>query len=320
MLVVLAAGIPLALATGPGGLDPITALRGLLGMGSDSEVLLARVIRMPRVLAALCAGAGLGAAGCLIQTLARNHLATPAILGLNEGATLAVMVAVFTAGGGALALWWTAPLGAAVTAVLLLLFAGRLGTRGYRVLVVGLALSGMLRSLVDLGLSRGSLQEASAVFIWSMGSLVGRGYDVTVPVGIAVGVLLPIAMWVGTRLALLQFDESTAATLGADVRRRQFGALLLAVVLTGLAVGIAGPVGGSIGFIALAAPIVAQRLAGPPVVPVFASALLGALLVLAADTLGRVVVAPAEIPAGAIASIVGGPFLLWVLFSESRHG
>ncbi|MDN3518860.1 iron ABC transporter permease [Aquisalimonas lutea] len=320
LLAVLTAALPFVIALGPGGLDAAATVAALVGQGSPTERLLVLELRLPRVLTAVAGGLALGVAGCLMQTLARNRLATPAILGVNEGATLAVMFSVFVTGTDALGPWWTAPLGALAAMALLLVLTGDIGSRGYRVLVIGLALSAVLRSTAELGLSWGELQHASAVYIWSMGSLNARGDAVTGPGMVLLGVVLVTAWLLARRLALLQFDEDSATSLGLDVRWCQLIALLLAVVLAGLAVGIAGPVGGPMGFIALASPIIARGLAGRPGVPLAVSGLIGALLVLGADTVGRVVVAPAELPAGAITSIVGGPFLIWVLLSNSREG
>lgn len=317
LVVVLMIAVPLAVATGAGGLTPISAALGLLGFGDDMQLLLARELRFPRVLAALVIGAALAAGGCLLQTLARNRLATPAILGINEGATLAVLLSVVLSPAATLGPWWVAPLGALAAAMLLFLCAGDMGARGYRILLVGVALSALLRSSVELGLSLAALQHASAIYAWSLGSLIGQSVERMRYAGLAIAALLPLAVVLGRRLSLLQFDLESAASLGLSVRFHQWLALLLAVALSGLAVGIAGPVGGPVGFVALASPIIARRLAATPVVPVVLSALVGALLVLGADTLGRVIAAPAEVPAGAITSIVGGPFVLWVLFSQS---
>jgi iron complex transport system permease protein len=139
-------------------------------------------------------------------------------------------------------------------------------------------------------------------------------------VAVAVAGLVPLALALGRGLTLLQLSLATATTLGLKVNRCQLQAFALAVVLSGLAVGIGGPVGGPVGLLALAAPLIARKLEGSGRVLVLSSALVGAMLVLLADTLGRVVAAPVEIPAGAVASILGGPFLLWVLLNEGHRG
>ncbi|WP_435105181.1 FecCD family ABC transporter permease [Arhodomonas sp. AD133] len=316
----LAVGVILALTAGPGQVGLIGALQALAGQGPDVQQLLVRDIRLPRIWAGLLAGAGLGAAGCLLQTVARNHLATTAILGINEGATFAMMLMIIAADSGTLGGWWVALLGAGVTAAALLVLAGQMGSRGYRVLIVGLGLSAALRALTELGLAWANLQHASAVYAWSIGSLVGRGEAVTPVLAGAMLALVLLALVLGRGLTLLQLSLPNAATLGLDVGRCQLQAFALAVALSGLAVGIGGPVGGPVGLLALASPIIARKLEGPGRVPTLSAALVGAMLVLLADTLGRVVAAPVEIPAGAVASIFGGPFLLWILLTEGRGG
>lgn len=298
-----------SLAVGSGGIGPGDALVALFGGADGTARMLVQEIRLPRVAAALLAGAGLGLAGALIQALAHNRLATPEILGLNEGATLAVLVAVMVSGAGMLGPWWVAPLGAFMTAAALLFLAGDVGTRGYRVLIVGLAVGTVLRAVLELMLSQQSLQHASAVYAWSIGSLGGRDFSAVGPGAIALVLLLPLAVAAGRLLGLLRLSEDTAVTLGLRVRLFQAVTLLLAVALAGLGVGVGGP----IGFVALVAPLLAGGLAGRAHLPLIGAALTGALLVVAADTLGRVAAPPAEIPAGVISSVLGGPILLWLV-------
>lgn len=307
----------LALAAGPGGVSPADAVAALAGHGSATDRLLVLEIRLPRVASALLAGLTLGLAGCLIQTLAHNRLTTPEILGLHEGATLAVLIAVVVGPAATLGPWWLAPLGAGVVTLALLALAGGIGTRGYRVLIVGLAIAMALRAGNELLLSRQSLQHASAVYAWSIGGLGGRDFSAVIPGGLCIVVLLPLAVAAGRALALLRLSEDTAASLGLRVRATQLGALVLAVALAGLGVGIGGP----IGFVALAAPILAAGLAGRAHLPLIGAAWMGALLVLAADTAGRLLTAPSEVPAGVVTSVLGGPFLLWlVIRGGAREG
>lgn len=298
-----------ALVAGSGGVGLVDAVAALVGGATDTTRLLIWGIRMPRVVAALLAGASLGLAGALIQALARNRLATPEILGLNEGAALAMLVAVSVSSSGMLGPWWVAPLGAALTAVILLVLAGDVGTRGYRVLIVGLAVGSVLHAVVELVLSRQSIQHASAVYAWSIGSLGGRDFSAAGPVAMTLAVLLPVSLAAGRLLGLLRLSEDVAATLGLRVRLFQALCLLLAVALAGFGVGVGGP----IGFVALVAPLLATGLAGRAHLPLLGAALAGALLVVSADTLGRVVASPAEIPAGVVTSVLGGPVLLWLV-------
>jgi iron complex transport system permease protein len=234
------------------------------------------------------------------------------MLGIRDGATVGVMVTVLGTGSGMIGAWWAGPLGGAVAAAVVVLLAGGLAAAGQRFIVMGLAISTTLASLVDLALSSMSLHTSAAVYTWSIGSLNGRDYSVAAPVAIGLAALLPFALLAGRRLDVLRFDQDTSAGLGLHPARTRLFVLAVAVLLAGLGVGVGGP----IGFVAMAAPVVASRFCGPTRVPVMASALLGALLVVLSDTLGRTAGTGAELPVGVVTSILGGPFLLWVLLTD----
>ncbi|NEB50973.1 Fe(3+)-hydroxamate ABC transporter permease FhuB [Streptomyces griseus] len=287
--------------------------RAVLGQGDRFDVLLVQKFRLGRIVAGLTAGAALGLAGCLTQTLARNRLATPELLGVNDGATAAVLLSVTLSATGSFGAWWAGPLGALAAVIVVTTVSGGLGQRGYRVLVVGLAMSALASAITQVVLSRRSLSSASSLYVWTSGSLNGRSYSVAVPVLIGLAVLVPVALVVARHLGVLRFDDATASSLGSAPGRVRALSLLLAVALAGLAVGICGPVG----FVALASPVIASRLAGPLRVPLVGSMLTGAVLVVAADTLGRIALDGAELPVGIVTTVLGGPFLLWVLLGRS---
>ncbi|TYR56660.1 iron ABC transporter permease [Streptomyces parvus] len=287
--------------------------RAVFGQGDRFDVLLVQKFRLGRIVAGLTAGAALGLAGCLTQTLARNRLATPELLGVNDGATAAVLLSVTLSATGTFGAWWAGPIGALVAVIVVTTVSGGLGQRGYRVLVVGLAMSALASAITQVVLSRRSLSSAGSLYVWTSGSLNGRSYSVAVPVLIGLAVLVPISLAVARHLGVLRFDDATASSLGSAPGRIRALALLLAVALAGLAVGICGPVG----FVALASPVIASRLAGPLRVPLVGSMLTGAVLVVAADTLGRIVLDGVELPVGIVTTVLGGPFLLWVLLGRS---
>ncbi|MFE0192440.1 FecCD family ABC transporter permease [Streptomyces sp. NPDC059008] len=305
--------IALAVMASSTGMSPAQTLSGLLGTGDPGSVMIVRDFRLPRVLVGLMVGAALGVSGCLTQTLAGNRLATPDLLGVNEGATAAVVASAAGSATGMVGDWWLGPLGAVAAAALVVLCAGGAGHRGYRVLVVGIGVSTFIGAVGDLVMSRQNDNTAGGVFLWAVGSLNGRDGSVGTPLLIALLFLLPLSLAAGYRLQLLRFDDDMAASIGVDLRRLRAAALALAVALAGIAVGVGGP----IAFVALAAPVLAQRLSGPTRVPVLGSALTGAALIVAADALGRVA-APVELPVGVVTSVLGGPFLLWVLFRSDR--
>lgn len=299
-----------SVAVGNGRTVGWTAVTSLWSADDLAAWQIVHVLRLPRFVAGAVAGAALAVSGCLIQALARNRLATPDLVGVNDGATVAVLVSVLGTTSGTLGAWWAGPVGAMVAASLVVALAGGLGAGGYRVLVVGIGVSVAVDAVTELVLARQNIDAARGLFTWTLGYLNGRGYDVAVPVGVGLAVLIPLAVLAGRQLRLLPFGDDTVTTLGVSVVRVRAGALLAAVVLAGLGVGVGGP----IGFVAMAAPILATRLVGRPRIPVVSSALLGAVLVTVADTAGRVL-GVVEIPAGVLTSLLGGPFLLWVLLS-----
>lgn len=314
LAVLTAAALGLCVVLGSAVLTPSQALNALFGHGTHAAVLMVREFSLPRIVAGLLVGAALGVAGCLTQTMARNRLATPDFLGVNEGATFAVLLTVLGSSTATFGAWWSGPLGALIAAGTILLVAGRGGAQGYRVLIVGFAVAAMLRSLTELLLAKKDLDIAQAMFTWSVGSLNGRGYSSITALAVGLAVLLPAALLAGRRLRLLRFGEDVVTVLGTDPARTRLLVLAVATALAGLAVGVGGP----IGFIALSAPVIAARIAGPARVPLVASALVGAVLVAVADTVGRTAAGDTEIPVGAIAGIVAGPFLLYVLLREQR--
>jgi iron complex transport system permease protein len=315
LLAALALAGAVALAAGPAWLSPLQLLAAIAGDAPGGTRLMVIGFRLPRVLTGVLAGAALGLAGSLIQTLTRNRLASPDLLGVADGATLGVFMALIAGGTGMLGPWWVGPLGALGAVALLLFASGQLDRRGHRLLVVGIAIASLLRAAAELALSQQELMHASALYAWSIGSLSGRTYGSAVPLACGLLLLLPPALLSSRRLALLRFDPDIAAGLGLRVRATQWQVLLIAVLLAGLAVGVCGP----IAFVALAAPFIGERLIGFGRGALLAATLSGAVLVTAADTLGRVVLGDAELPVGVICNLLGGPFLLYLLFNE-RNG
>ncbi|WP_265291931.1 Fe(3+)-hydroxamate ABC transporter permease FhuB [Streptomyces sp. SHP 1-2] len=303
--------VTLSAYAGQSDMDVGRTFRALFGQGDRFDVLLVQKFRLGRIVAGLAAGAALGLAGCLTQTLARNRLATPELLGVNDGATAAVLLSVSVT--GTFGAWWAGPLGALAAVLVVTTVAGGLGQRGYRVLVVGLAMSALASAITQVMLARRSLSSAGSLYVWTSGSLNGRGYSVAVPVLIGLCVLVPAALAVARHLGVLRFDDATAASVGVRPDRVRTVCMLLAVALAGLAVGVCGPVA----FVALASPVIASRLAGPLRVPLVGSMLTGAVLVVTADTVGRIVFSGSELPVGVVTTVLGGPFLLWVLLGRS---
>lgn len=305
----------LTVSVGMPNLSPAQLLSIVYGDAPTWLHLLLTQIRGPRLLAALLVGAALGASGALLQALARNRLAGPEVMGLNDGALLALAISLIASPAGMIGPWWCALFGALATAALVLLAAGGVGTQGYRVLVVGIGIASLLRSGFDIAMASLPVMHAGGIYAFSVGSLSGRTLQPTL---IAAGVLalLLIALWPATRaLQLLGLQDDSIRNLGVDLDRLRLAVLLIAAAVAGVAVSVSGP----IGFVAIAAPILARRCAGGARVALIAAMLIGAALVIAADLIGRVAAVPAELPAGVICGLFGGPFLLWLLLRPAPY-
>lgn len=293
------------------GLGAGQTIATLLGHGDPFQQLLVRELRLPRLLAGLLSGAALGAAGCLMQTLARNRLATPGMVGLDNGAT-AFAVASIVAVPTSLAPSALALTGAASAAALTFLLAAGAGARGYRFIVVGLGIGALFGALTNLMLARADIDAANAAYPWTVGSLNARPPLAVwlLAGGLALG--LPAARLLTRPLMLMRFSDSVAIGLGVRLGAMRIATLALSVALTGLAVAVAGPVG----LVALIAPEAARYLGGQHGVPVLNAALAGALLTLLADWLGRTLLAPIEIPVGIVMAVIGAPYLLWIILRQ----
>ncbi|MEU6525415.1 iron ABC transporter permease [Streptomyces sp. NPDC046924] len=310
VLVVLTAASGVHLAVGEIFVHPLDALRALAGEGTPRDILVVERLRLPRLQAGLAVGAALGAAGCLMQTLAQNRLATPDTVGLNDGAA-AFAVASVTGISTSLLPGAAALTGAATAAALTLALSGGAGRGGYRFLVVGLGVGAVFGAITSLVLARSAADAANAAYGWTVGTLNGRDQEAVSLLAVALLLALPLGMVLGRRLLLLRLSDSVASGLGVRVKALRLAVIAVAVVLGGLAVAVAGP----LGMIALAAPEAARRIAGPRAVPVLLSALTGALFTLLADLVGRTVLAPLEVPVGLVTAVVGGPYLIWLLLT-----
>lgn len=310
-LLLLLAGAAI-LSAGEASLNPWAALLAALGQGEPMQVFLIQELRLPRLIAGLLSGAALGAAGCLLQTLARNRLATPGVIGIDDGAT-AFAVASIVAVPTSLAPSALALSGAATAAVLTFALAAGGGARGYRFIVVGIAIGALFGALTNLMLARTDIDAANAAYPWTVGSLNARPADAVWLLGIGLALGLPLAKLLVRALSLMRFSDNVAIGLGIRLQRMRLFTLALCVWLTALAVAVVGPVG----LVALAAPEMARHLCGRHGVPVLNAALSGALLMIVADWLGRTLLAPIEVPVGIIMAVVGGPYLIWILLRQS---
>ncbi|MGW0732417.1 iron ABC transporter permease [Streptomyces sp. NPDC002851] len=272
--------------------------------------------RVPRVLAALLAGAALALAGTLTQAVTRNPLAEPSILGISGGSALGAVLLVTTVSAvGSWSLAGAAFTGAALSAVLVFGLAARGGFQQNRLVLVGFGVATGSSALISLLIILTDPFNATLALTWLSGSTYGRTLPDVVPLAavLAVGVLAAVRR--RTELDLVSLDEDTPRLLGLALARGRLGFLVLSVLLSATAVAAAG----TIGFVGLVAPHAARALVGRQharVVPV--SVLLGAVLVCAADLLGRTVIAPAQLGAGLMTAMIGTPYFLHLLLRGRR--
>lgn len=272
--------------------------------------------RLPRVGAAILAGAALALAGAIVQAVSRNPLAEPGILGVVGGAGLGA-IAVITAlplasfwaiGGAAFA-------GAAAAALLVFGLAARRGLEQNRLILIGIGVWSGTTALTSLLIVLTDPYNAAKALVWLSGSTYGRTFSQVLPVLVALAVAVPLLAASTRQLDLVGLDRDTPRLLGVRLGRARLGLLAIAVVLTATAVAAVGV----IGFVGLVAPHAARSLVGQRharVLPV--AALLGAILVSVADTVGRTIIAPAQIPVGLVTAVLGAPYFLWLLWRSRR--
>lgn len=308
LLVVLLAISLLSLCLGSLALSPREALAGLFGHGAPMNVFVVRELRLARLVAGVATGAAFALSGCLMQTLARNRLATPGIVGIDNGAT-AFAVASVVGVGVSLSPPPMALAGAATATAITFALASDVGTRGYRFIVAGIGVGAVFGALTQLLMSRVAIDAANSAYPWTVGSLNARD-DVALTwllCGLAPGIV--VACYLARAMRILRFSDAVAQGLGHRVRACRYAALALSVALAALAVAVVGPVG----LVGLIGPEIARQLSSHRGVPLIASALAGAVVMVAADLVGRLLLAPIEVPVGIVTAIVGAPFLLWIL-------
>lgn len=299
--------------------DEIIAV--LTGGGDETNRFIITELRVPRAAVGVVVGACLGLSGALFQTFARNALASPDVLGITDGASVgALFVIVMGSSGGVLSsgvnsfgVTGASLAGALFAAVMLYLLAWRRGIDGTRLVLVGIGLQAIFISGVSYLLSRAEIFDLPAALAWLSGSLADRGWHEAAPAIWAFVILAPVALALTRTLRALQLGDDSARGLGVQLQLAQGAVLLVAVCLAAFAVSAAGP----IDFVAFVVPQIALRLVGGSRPPLITSALLGALLVLVADTATRAYL-PYELPVGVVTAMIGAPYLLWLLLRANR--
>ena len=272
-------------------------------------------LRLPRALLGLLAGLSFGMAGVTFQTMLRNPLASPDIIGISSGASAAAVVGIVVFSLGETAVSFLALAAALITAAAIYLLANRRGFAGTRLILIGIGVAAMLDSVVSYTLSRAPSWDLQLALQWLTGSLNGASASRLLPLALSCAILAPVLLAFQGRLSLLQLGDDSAAALGVPVQRTRLVLILAAVGLLAFATAATGP----IAFVAFMAGPIAARILGPGAALILASGLVGALLVLVADLVGQFAFEN-RYPVGVITGVLGAPYLVFLLIRSNRSG
>ncbi|MBY8874857.1 iron ABC transporter permease [Micromonospora sp. PLK6-60] len=311
--VLLAAAAVLSLSLGTPYVAPADVLRALSGAGTPYDLVVLD-LRLPRLVLAAVAGATFGLAGTLIQSVARNPIASPDVVGITQGAGLAATVAI-TTGAAAVLVAPAALLGGLVAALLLLALGARHGLAAQRFVLAGVAVAFALRALTEVVLLSADPIDGLRAQIWLIGTLAGKGWTETWWIVGTLVALLPVLAWAGWALNATALDDDTARGVGLRPVARRIGLAATGVLL---AAAVTAQVG-AVDFVALVAPQLARRLVRAERPPLVCAALVGALLLVLADLAGRRLFAPTQLPAGVLTAAIGGPYLMFLLVRGRRR-
>ena len=306
----------IALATGAYTMSPAEVAETLLGGGSRAQRLAVVEWRMPRVLAALMIGAALGVSGAIFQSITRNPLGSPDVIGFNTGAYSGALVVMLVLGTGGFFLTAAGALvGGVATALAVYFLAFTRGVQGFRLIIVGIALSAVLASVNTWLILKAELELAMAAATWGAGSLNGLGWVQVVPLSILFAVVSLAAVALVRRIPILDLGDDAARALGVRTEPTRLALVVVGVAFTALATAAAGP----ISFVALSAPQLARRLTRSAGVSLLPAALMGALLLALADLLAQRLAPTGTLPVGVVTVSIGGLYLVWLLAREARR-
>ncbi|MCF3184052.1 iron chelate uptake ABC transporter family permease subunit [Streptomyces polychromogenes] len=318
-LLLVAATLVLAvvlIGTGDFEIAPGDVVRTLLGDGTPADDFIVNDLRLPRVLVAILVGAALGMSGAVFQSVSRNPLGSPDLLGFGYGSAVGALVVITVFKGGATEVALGAVVGGVLTGAVVYLLAYKKGIHGYRLVLVGIGASAVLVAVIQYLIAKAQLIEATRAMVWLTGSLAGRDWAQVWPLLVACALLFPLVLGQGRALRVIEMGDDAAYALGVPVERTRMLLMLAAVLLTTAAAAAAGP----ISFVALAAPQLARRLTRSPGPNLLTGALMGTVLLLASDLASQRAFGADQLPVGVVTGLVGGVYLLWLLVMERRAG
>lgn len=319
ILAVICAAVALVSAClGDSYISPFNVLRSLSGAGSEADTMIIQMLRLPRMITALLVGASLAAAGAILQGMVRNPMASPEIVGVTGGASAAA-ITFLTFAAGTVSIRWlpvSAMAGASLVSLVLYLFAWKRGVTTLRLILVGVGMSALMSAATTMMIVFNPKNDAGQAYTWLTGSVYAANWEQVLILLPWTAILLPLALFMTRHVNIAQLGDEIATSSGSRVQLNRFILLMLSVALAGSAVSIAG----GISFIGLLAPHMARKLFGSNfgrVLPV--SALLGAIILMLSDLIGRTVFLPLDIPAGVFTSAIGAPFFIYLLYARRNY-
>lgn len=311
----LVSGVVL-IGTGDFPIPAADVIRTLLGNGDAGQEFIINDLRLPRVLVGLLVGAALGLGGALFQSIARNPLGSPDVLGLGQGSTAGALTMIVLFQGSAVEVAGGALVGGLVTGLAIYLLAWKRGVHGYRLILVGIGVSAFITAVNGYLLTKADFVDAARSVVWMTGSLNGRDWEQVWPLLVLCAVLVPLVLVYGRPLRMLEMGDDVANSLGVRVERTRFVLLGASVLLTAAATAAAGPVS----FVALTAPQLARRLTRSPGPNLMPAMFMGATLLIVADWASQRAFGADQLPVGVVTGVLGGVYLLWLLVTQRKAG
>ncbi|MGA4965790.1 FecCD family ABC transporter permease [Streptomyces pseudogriseolus] len=315
MLLALGASV-LLIGTGDFPMSASDVLTTLVGQGDEGQEFIVTELRLPRVLVGLLVGASLGIGGALFQSISRNPLGSPDILGLGQGATAGALTVIVLFSGTANQVALGALAGGLLTGTAIYVLAWKRGVHGYRLVLVGIGVAAVVTAVNGYLLTKSDIVDAARAVVWMTGSLDGRDWDQVWPLLALCAALVPVVLANSRALRMTEMGDDVSNALGVRVERLRLVLMLCAVLLTASATAAAGPVS----FVALTAPQLARRLTRSPGPNLVASMCMGAALLVLADVLSQRAFGAEQLPVGVVTGVLGGVYLLWLLVTERRAG
>ncbi|AXF57110.1 FecCD family ABC transporter permease [Salicibibacter kimchii] len=317
LFIILCFSMVIGLSFGSTWISPFAVLQHLFGSDSSGHAFIIDVLRLPRMVLALLVGASLGVAGLILQEMIRNPLASPDIIGITSGASVAA-VAFIAWFSGIISISYlpvAAMMGAGVVSLLIYLLAWKRGVTPVRLVLIGIGMAAAMDALTTMMIVFSPIQTASQAYTWLTGSVYGTTWDDVAAMLPWVLLFMPLAYLCTRAIHVQQLGDGVAVGLGAKIQWQRFFMILISVGLAGVAVAFAG----GVGFVGLMAPHIGRFFVGrsfAALVPV--SALIGGWMVVVADVIARTAFLPLDLPVGVLISGIGAPFFIYLLY-RNRH-